>query len=1010
MLRNLPLRLRVITVFGLLVVMNRTSQAGATDSDSPLPHWIWTAIEKTPSKAQDPDKNSAVFQHSFAVTRPVRTAMIRLAADFCHATVIVNERRLFRVEPYCQTIEVDVTGAMVLGENTLRIEATPIDGPSAIAASLSLGIADENRIQTLVSDASWTYAPLSNLAAGESTKKPVVSLGTVTPELWEIGRRSSKVEPTENYEQWRQAVAGKSAEENRFWTAPGFEISLVRTAASEEGSWVSMAFDPQGRLTIAREERGLLRMTLDNQSHSIDKVEVINDQLLECRGLLYAHNALYANANNSKGLYRLRDTDGDDTFDEVQLLREFPGGTGHGRNDLSLGKDGWIYSIHGDSVEVPKDNVVDRTSPLRDTLRGRAGQGHVIRTGPDGKQWEVLCSGLRNPFGLAENPEGDWFTYDADAEFDMGSPWYRPTRVVQLLSGADYGWRAVTGKWPPYFIDHPDNAMPTLDIGKGSPTSVLFATEAKFPEPYRRSLLILDWTYGRILAVHMSPRGAGYRASAETFLQGRPLNVTDLAIGPDGALYIVTGGRKTQSALYRIAYVDKLESAPSPSVHEQHCEAHARQARLIRSQLEEMHTAKGETNNELAWKQMDSPDWNIRNAARTAIEHQPIAMWRERGLSETRTTAAIEACLALVRSGEPSVTVPVLDRLIRMKHTELSLSQAWGIVQCYSLLEHSAAEELQRRKLGIVEQLESLVSHLASTEIGYSRCGTSSNLLGTCSSILVSLGSSTIVSNTSRTLLNSPVQEQRIHALLALRNATSGWTIETRKQYFQTLNEGPSFIRGEGMQKFLNQIRSDAIAKLSDGERNELADLLDPTVDSNEELPIVVTRPTVKQWTMDDFLTRLSNDAYRPDAQRGAVVFVEAMCSRCHRSGARGPAVGPDLTQIASRFSRKDILHSILEPSHVVAEIYRKVQVATGDGRVIVGRILIEGDYRSQKLQIATDSLKETETIEIDKSEIESVRESPISPMPSGLVDGFQANAILDLLQYLTVRADEVFR
>ena len=67
-------------------------------------------------------------------------------------------------------------------------------------------------------------------------------------------------------------------------------------------------------------------------------------------------------------------------------------------------------------------------------------------------------------------------------------------------------------------------------------------------------LFILDWTYGRILAVHLLPRGAGYRAAAETFLKGRPLNVTDLAVGPDGALYLVTGGRKTQSALYRIAY------------------------------------------------------------------------------------------------------------------------------------------------------------------------------------------------------------------------------------------------------------------------------------------------------------------------------------------------------------------------------------------------------------------------------------------------------------------------
>ena len=48
----------------------------------------------------------------------------------------------------------------------------------------------------------------------------------------------------------------------------------------------------------------------------------------------------------------------------------------------------------------------------------------------------------------------------------MGSPWYRPTRVVHLAPGADFGWRGVTGKWPPYYPDHPDNAVPNLDIGE----------------------------------------------------------------------------------------------------------------------------------------------------------------------------------------------------------------------------------------------------------------------------------------------------------------------------------------------------------------------------------------------------------------------------------------------------------------------------------------------------------------------------------------------------------------
>src|SRR5205823_12653723 len=138
---------------------------------------------------------------------------------------------------------------------------------------------------------------------------------------------------------------------------PGFEISLVRRAEADEGSWVSMAFDPRGRLTIAREDKGLLRMTLSPDRASVERVETINDDLLECRGLLYAYDALYANANNSKGLYRLRDTDGDDQFDEVTLLKQTPGGVGHGRNQLTLGPDGMIYSIHGDDVMLHSEGV-----------------------------------------------------------------------------------------------------------------------------------------------------------------------------------------------------------------------------------------------------------------------------------------------------------------------------------------------------------------------------------------------------------------------------------------------------------------------------------------------------------------------------------------------------------------------------------------------------------------------------------------------------------------------------
>ena len=74
--------------------------------------------------------------------------------------------------------------------------------------------------------------------------------------------------------------------------------------------------------------------------------------LQECRGLAFIGHELFVNANNTKGLYRLPDADGDGEFETAQLVREFPGSVGHGRNDLAV-HAGKLYSIHGDAVDVP---------------------------------------------------------------------------------------------------------------------------------------------------------------------------------------------------------------------------------------------------------------------------------------------------------------------------------------------------------------------------------------------------------------------------------------------------------------------------------------------------------------------------------------------------------------------------------------------------------------------------------------------------------------------------------
>ena len=102
-----------------------------------------------------------------------------------------------------------------------------------------------------------------------------------------------------------------------------------------------------------------------------------------------------------------------------------------------------------------------------------APQGWIAKTDPDGKEWELIAAGMRNPFDIAFNHDGELFTYDADMEWDIGEPWYRPTRVNHIISGAEFGFRNGSGKWPAYYID---SFGAVVDIGPGSPTGTLSAT------------------------------------------------------------------------------------------------------------------------------------------------------------------------------------------------------------------------------------------------------------------------------------------------------------------------------------------------------------------------------------------------------------------------------------------------------------------------------------------------------------------------------------------------------
>lgn len=795
------------------------------------------------------------------------------------------------------------------------------------------------------------------------------------------------------YNTWKLALNSDTATDPRSIEVPsGFAIELLRSAAPEEDSWVSMAFDPQGRLTLGCEKKGLLRMTL--VQGGISKVERINDSLLECRGLLYAYGALYAVANNTKALVRLRSSQGDDQLDEITELLHTEGGVGHGRNHIKLGPDGLLYVAHGNNV-IPPATAPD--SPLRPMVDDRLipcpwdpqmfdgdvklPAGHVLALTPGGKTVKVIAGGFRNELDVAFNEEGEMFTFDADMEWDTGTPWYRPTRVNHVLSGADYGWRRGTSKWPGYF---PDGGPTAVNIGLSSPTGVLFGTGSTFPEKWRRAFFICDWAYGRILAVHLRPKGATYTGTVEPFITGKPLNVTDAAIGPDGALYFITGGRRTQSGLYRVSYTGALATEPVKTPAEAAEERQAREARAVRHRLESFHGHPQPAALEEIWPALGSHDPAIRQAARIALEWQEIGLWRDRALAEKEPIASFTALMALARCGSSDAVTPMLARLAGLPVEQLKSDEQLLVLRDY---------QLAFSRLGLADE-PTMVAATRRLEALYPAADWRANYL--LCELLVFLKSPAVLPKTVALLEKATRSEDLLHYLMFLRNIPAGWTRESRRVCFTALGRADTLEGARDYQRSLRWIRAEMSASLTATEREALGPLVEGAVIPST-LPNSGPQLVVQEWKEADLVPKLDRVSQGRSFEKGRLAFAAAQCAVCHRMGNTGGVLGPDLTAVASRFNRKDLLTSILDPSKVVDEKYRAVTFTLKDGTSVTGTV----DREDAAAVVVRPSLALPATTTLRPTDIARREVSTISPMPTGLLNVLSEVQILDLLAYL---------
>ena len=159
--------------------------------------------------------------------------------------------------------------------------------------------------------------------------------------------------------------------------------------------------------------------------------------------------------------------------------------------------------------------------------------------------------------------------------------------------------------------------------------------------------------------------------------------------------------------------------------------------------------------------------------------------------------------------------------------------------------------------------------------------------------------------------------------------------------------------------------------------------------------------PSEGGFNPDRFRTAAMQGDGKPD--RGKTLFADLKglaCGKCHVVGGEGGNIGPELSGIAAKYPREELIASVLYPSARIFSGYETVVVATADGKVLTG--LIKSD-NADGLEIQDADGKR---VKIAKADIEDRKTGELSLMPNGIVEGITERDFADLIAYLETLKD----
>jgi putative heme-binding domain-containing protein len=824
--------------------------------------WIWTPEARSTSALPE---GARWFRKTFTIDRPIANPVdettLEITADNSFV-VWFNGVEVGSGSQWQRIYRFDLKKHAKHGKNVLAVAATnESESPAALLVHLTFTPNGKTK-EVVNSDSSWKC----------SQKEPVAGWQNLEfdDQAWEKAFPIGLYGKTQPWGaiQWDDAPTS-----SRFKVPDAFVVeTVIPPTPQTQGldprlpfSLINMTFDAKGRLLVSQERGPVLLCTKPDDKGQLQSIKPYCKQVKNAQGLCWVRDALFVVGDGPQGtgLYRAKDTQGRDETDEVTLVHKFKGGMGeHGPHAILHGPDDSLYLVIGNHAWAqPKPLAAN--SPLtrwptgtfgpdqgdprttEDVLLPRLndGRGHaanilapggtIWRMDHDGKNLSLVAAGFRNHFDAAFRSDGELFTFDSDMEWDEGMPWYRPVRVCHCPPGADYVWRTGASNTPNYYLD---SLPPLLETGRGSPVGVTFYEHDCFPAQYQGAFFMGDWSLGIIWAAHLQPQGASFKGQVEKFCVGAPLNVTDLEVGPDGALYFTLGGRGTAGGVYRIRYSAKLPkevqgqqplAAWSPARSKWKSPASPTreaclQALHSKNALEQRHACENlirfgyEPPVDALWPLLSGPDRFLRTAARLVLQRIEPAKWIDR-LQQSDDLPALEGIVALGKTNQASrYSQAIYDRLAKLHPSDQPDVQLQQLRTWQLAFIHAPADENKK-------VVEVAVKHW------FDQFPSSNWRVNRELAILL-----THAGRTHSTTL--PVQEkllgemiktgqdrqQQIYYFYCLRLLHEGWTAAQKQQLLTWFDQTGAWSGGHSFTPFMENIFKDWAAALSPAERTAL--------------------------------------------------------------------------------------------------------------------------------------------------------------------------------------------